>query len=642
MTRGAAARVLPLVLILTIPAAAVLTRGAFAGVAVNALVGMAVLVACGLAGGPPLAWLRLRELEPVDRGVFAVALGTVLIALLLLSLGALALLRPWTVLAAVGAAAVLGAWYAPPWKRIPAAWSGVVVLFDGFAGALLLVALFATLTVLLAVSAAPVWDWDSLVYHLSVPGRWLEEGRIFLPPDNPHAAYVGLVHMLYMLPLSVGRTGGVVVVSGLFALLLALALARAVEQESDSPTGRLAIGGLAGTSMVAFVAITPRIDVTLGLFLFLAHWALLQVHRGRSPRWLLAAAVFAGAGLATKLHALVYLLPLTAWVAWLLARRRVPARMVVAGVCLGLAVSGPWLIKNALIIGDPIAPLLSGPEFPSWLMEEPGVAAAADFVDASALSRSRAPIGLRDLVLAPQRLSPEYDAYFYVWSPLLLIGSLLILVRPASWRWALPAVAYVALLLTWSTRTNLRYLIPALPGLSAAAALAVSGIIGWPKGRRWLVNAFLVLSLLPLAVPLREAAVWIRSPEGERRSDSILAAAMEASRRVPPDGLILMLYEGRGMLFERPVLQDNVNLTWPLLVQSGHAGNCLQDLSTPVTHVLINKAGLVYLESRLEEVPEVSNGALDRFIERCLADEILVGSHRLYRLDPRQVPAGAR
>lgn len=603
----------------------------------SSAVGGGVLVACALIGGPVVRWLRVASLSALDRVLLALGAGTGILGLVVLGLGALRLLHPPVVLIATFGLAGVAAVVAPPWRIAAAAARESTRVFRGVAGTALAIGAFLGLSEVIALSAAPVTDWDSLMYHLRVPRQFLEEGRIFLPPDNPHVAHVGAVHMLYIVARALGAPQAAGVISGLFSFALGGAVFRAAARGGGgSGAGRLAVAGLMGSTVVAYVAFTPRVDATLAFFLFLAHAALVQSTRGGPPRLLIVAGLMAGCAIATKIHAAVYLIPLGLWVAWLALRRRLGSRTTCAAVAAALLLAGPWLSKNWVLLGDPVYPLLRGERLPAWLEADERVRAVSGAVDREVVARAREPFTLRALVFAPASLSPEREARWYLWSPLLLVGLWTVVASRRALPWVVPAVAYLFLLLLRSPLTNLRYLVAALPALAAGTAIAVAELARRFRLQRWIVAAFAVASALPFALPLRTATTDLR---GRPRDFEIHEMAAAASRRVPEGGHILMLYDARGYPFERSVTQDNIAIAWPLLERSGFADRCLEGLD--FSHVLLNKGAVRFYLARGSTIPEVADGSLRRFIERCLEPEEAFGSLTLYRLRriaPRRRP----
>jgi hypothetical protein len=607
-------------------AGALAWAGVSAGAALRSLAaGAASLALAALAGAGAVRRLAIPGLRPLERVLLAVAAGVALLGAVLLGLGAAGLLHRPLAIGAAAALALLGASRARAWRhaRLAAREAGRALL--GPEGPVLAACAVLFLAAAIGCAASPVLDWDSLMYHLRTPEQFLARGRVFLPPDSEHVAHVGAVHMLYALSAALGGVEGAVVISALVALLLAAAVHRAAASVAGSAAGRLAAAGVAGTTLIAFVAVTARVDVTLAFVLFAAHAALTAAARGRSPRCVLAAGLLAGTALAVKVQALPYLVPLGAWGLVLVARRRIPARLALGALGLAAAAAAPWLAKNGVLVGDPVSPLLRGHRLAAWLLDDPRVAAIAGEVRPDLLARAREPFGLAALLLRPGALSPEAEAAAYVWSPLLVGGVALAVLHRRTWGYALPALAYVVLLAAASPRLNLRYLAPALPALSVACAAAAAWLVARLRAEP-LVPVLTLVALAPLARPVHDAFVRARAAA----QDPLHRLAAAASARVPPDGRILMLYDARGRPFDREVVQDESAITWPLLARSGHAAECLAGLG--FTHVLVDFGALAFYGRRAGAIPEVADGSLARFVDRCLVPEAQASPLVLFRL----------
>ena len=143
--------------------------------------------------------------------------------------------------------------------------------------------------------------------------------------------------------------------------------------------------------------------------------------------------MLAGLAVGVKVHAAVYLAPLVAWALVLAGTRKLSARHLAAGAALAAAVAAPWLLKNLLLLGDPAFPLLSGHRIPPWLAADERVRAIAASFDPTLVGRAREPFSVAALVLRPATLSPEPEARFYLWSPLLLAAPLAALGWRRSW-----------------------------------------------------------------------------------------------------------------------------------------------------------------------------------------------------------------
>ena len=117
--------------------------------------------------------------------------------------------------------------------------------------------------------------------------------------------------MLYLPLLALGSSAGPALLSAFIAVLLGLAVFAFTARFLGDRTASLSLALLWGTTTLLLVAITPRLDVTLAFYLFLAHYALmlaLSSSSSRAPLYL--SAVLLGAAIGIKYNALPYILGL--------------------------------------------------------------------------------------------------------------------------------------------------------------------------------------------------------------------------------------------------------------------------------------------------------------------------------------------
>ena len=213
-------------------------------------------------------------------------------------------------------------------------------------------------------------------------------------------------------------------------------------------------------------------------------------------------------------------------------------------------------------------------------------------------------------------------------------------------RAALVALAYAALVIVPFGRINLRYLMPAVPALAVGVAAALEGagdlmVTRMSAGmRRALWSASLLLALLPLSGTLRQRflsghvvllrhafgqasaqEVWRRHPDGTARDFSPVIANVQ--RLVPKDGKVLLLWEARGLPFEREVLVDAMLSNWSFLAQSPATGTCLA--GTGITHLLVGAGSVEYYVNRGADPRVFMLDRFARFRERCLGPNTTIG-----------------
>ena len=575
-----------------------------------------------------------RHLEDIT---FATALGAGLISTSILLASFLASPSLTTLLV------VLLVWAAvsiPSLRRLPTVICGAFseLMRASFPWA---VGLFVAIAVAMILQGlAPPVDWDSLMYHLEVPRQFLEAKSLYVPPDNLHAAFVGLVHFLYLPLLALGGPAAPALLSVAFAILLALAATSYAHRFlSDGPVGVM-VALIWGTTTFVFVAVTPRVDVTLTLYLFLAHFALIVGLQERSKGFFLLAAALLGFGFAVKYTAMLYAAALTPFIV-LGCRGLTPRQRTLRnlGLFVGTALlfSLPWLVKNLLLFENPVYPLVGGRILPFWFGELVGNQPIALSSDVYGLaSQAREGVNLLDLFISPGRLTIESEGLFYFTNPLLLLLPLLLLffrdrVLVAT---AVPALAYLAMVTLPFPTTNLRYLLPAIPALTAATIEAA-----WRVGRRFVAKGMLSSILVPLTMfcllPTGFGiAFWFsqlktldyvldRASRHEYLSTNPISnssAYMDmvdyVNENLARDARVLMLLEARGFYFERQTIQDNLLTNWPMLHAWLGDDGCLR--TETATHVLLSTVAVASYGRRGMDLDLLRWQSFPSFADRCL------------------------
>lgn len=619
---------------------------------------LAWLALCAGVGRFALARLGLRFERALEELSFATAAGTGVVATAILLAGSLGAFRPLALatlcLALAGAARreIAG---------LPALARRASRELGSEAGAAAVGALSLVALSLVLVALTPPVDWDALMYHLEIPARFLERGRLHLPEDNLHVAFVGLAHMAYVPLLAFGGPSAPALLSAASSLLLALAACAFAARFLGERVARGTLVLVWGSSLIWMVAVTPRVDVILAWLLFLAHYAIWIAaepadERDRVRRLGLAGALL-GFAFGVKYHAAAYALALAPVVLWVVWRRGwarpASTRALAALLGCGLVAALPWLIKNWALLGAPLYPLLAEQRVEPWIAEWSGPGGLPESLDPDRLrpiASARSPFNLLDLFRAPGRLSVEAEAVHHTVSWLFLVLPLWALRRRERAVNAMigPALVYAALILLYSTWTNPRYLIPALAPLTIAAVWLALTAIERGLPRQVARPAFLVLTTLVLLPTVQTVvARWARArapvyAAGTLSRDAFLSSHPDlevstyarALRHVNdslPDGArILLLLEARAYYFERDVLQDNRITNWPFLVPLVGSG-CLE--GSRITHVLVSRAALAYYVSRGLDPAVLRWSDFDRFRERCLTRLYDRQGFTLYRLE---------
>lgn len=595
---------------------------------------------------------RLRVSVPHSaswRWAVSASLGAGVLASLNFVLGVFGLMRPAVVLTVAGAALAL------TWHDASKLLSDLRDHFMRLSGRALEPADIGPVLILGIVfvaalgALAPTTDWDSLMYHLRVPTQFLEEGRIYLPRDNFHVALVGVAQMSTLPLLAAGIANGPALMQVAAIVLLFVATGGLARSVGIARTGWMAtISALVGCPILLLVGITARVDVTLALMLIAAHLSLLGATESdalpRDRRVLLfIAAALIGFSVGIKPQAGAYAIALVP-LGWRAAAGWCWALLATA---LSLLVFLPWGLKNHLLVGSIAYPVGVPPWFVPWIADLYGSKVIGSQVDQAildALGDARASFNVMDAFLNPSRLTIEGEGGLYRLSPALLLLPLAAL----GWRErrasgvVLVACGYALLVVLPFGRINLRYLLPALPGLAIGVGLGVERLLATQRSapRRLLLAFTCTVAMLPLwpavhsrfissTVLVRHAAgrasaaeVWMQHPDF---AVSQLAVAVRAvSAQVPESGLVLMLFEPRGFAFDRRVLQDVLLSNWSYVSQSPAAGSCLA--GSGITHVLVNTGAISYYVNRGVEPQYLRLQELQRFAQRCLGERVFMAS----------------
>jgi hypothetical protein len=198
-------------------------------------------------------------------------------------------------------------------------------------------------------------------YHLELPSRYLQAGRIFHVEENLYSGYPQLTEILYGVGLALdGETlaGLISLTSFLLTLLLLWGWGRRMFGDEGSAWG------------LAFLALSPPLMVLVGFFhndwlaaFFTLAAVLILIEGSRKPGTMFLAGVMAGLAAGCKYTALAFAAaaPLVAGIVVdLLRKDKFRAGPWCLFMMSGAIIAAPWYLKNLVFTGDPLYPLLAG------------------------------------------------------------------------------------------------------------------------------------------------------------------------------------------------------------------------------------------------------------------------------------------
>jgi hypothetical protein len=238
-----------------------------------------------------------------------------------------------------------------PTVTFPSGALAIIPVACGLAG------VFALVSVL---TPSDISDWDSLAYHLAVPKLWAEAGHPYSVPGIHHSNFPAIVDILYTWPLLFTKNAeGAKFFQFFFYLAGMLCVFGFARQRYGEKAAWWALLAYAMIPAALWEAGTAYIDLAHGLYagfgiLYAAQWL---AEKRKEDLWL--AAILLGFGAASKYTGLqtIFAAGFVLLIAGFLIKepRRAIAGAVTAGI-LGIAIASPWLIKNAVTVGNPVYP----------------------------------------------------------------------------------------------------------------------------------------------------------------------------------------------------------------------------------------------------------------------------------------------
>ena len=460
-----------------------------------------LLIVLGL-GMPVMATIgRGNRFSTLEQATFAFTISGLVLHFATWGVGAISF-TPGTMAFVFGGAAIFAV---PGVCRLP--WESVrqwisrekvSIHSDPWRGVLLIVLAGLALTTAVAGLAPPA-DYDGLNYHLTLPKRDFEMGRIVpVPGDAWQEYFPALMEMLYRLAFALANERAAQMVHGLYGLAAAAAtLCLARRMGFGLSTGRLAAVMYLSIRNVVWEAGTSHNELALAAYTALALIAYLEWRSREDIRSMLLFGLMIGGMNLTKYVAL----PLMGcfgliMLVDLVIRRRPPWHAAI-GFLVALVVFSPLLVRNFAEAGNPVMPLFH--DYFQWLFHgmEPSTGVLIlpgedPTIGSVIVSLLRLPW---DIFVDPSRFmgGQQFGApYLLMFAPLVLLtrgkGSNLWLVAALPLAFFIPWYLFIA--------QDIRHLAAVFPMLAALAACGAAEL--WPRVRERAMTTTIAVALMLL------------------------------------------------------------------------------------------------------------------------------------------------
>jgi tetratricopeptide (TPR) repeat protein len=327
--------------------------------------------------------------------------------------------------------------------------------------------------------------WDALMYHLRLPSFYVYRHKFYDVWHSYYSAYPAQVEMLYTLSMLVR--------DDLLARLLNVALGAGLLGATVAVSGELGMTGggvllLAASPMFLMLMTRAYVDLGVALLVTLSLLNFLRWHRTGSSRFLIACGLLAGFGMGAKYAGVFMVAAVLAGMGARLGKTGGRRAAVGWGLAAALPVA-PWLLKNWLMKGNPVAPFLgvlfgNSDPLPADVQTVFGGAAPARSLLVSL------PFRIESLILGQGNLESPVLPVFAGLAPLLACRGL----PPAASVLARAVGAYALACLVLAPET--RFFLPALPALGVLIAGAVGAASSREKRARFALRGLLEISVI--------------------------------------------------------------------------------------------------------------------------------------------------
>ncbi|MCD6386032.1 phospholipid carrier-dependent glycosyltransferase [Candidatus Sumerlaeota bacterium] len=434
-------------------------------------------------------------------------------------------------------------------------------------------------------SLLPPNHWDELVYQLTIPKKYLATHRfVYLPfllyINTPH-----YLNLLYGWLMSFGSD----VAPRMFHFLMGIATALLIWSLCvgywDKLTAYIAVIIFLATPLMAMEMSTALVDIGLAYFFILAFVALLHWRDSgaKEKKWLILAGIFAGAQLGCKYQGIYGVLSLTLLLLIILfIEFLMPCRITFSSALATvfyfiipvIVLILPWLIKNLIMVHNPVYPNLYSVFGGKYWANEHSIQ-MKKWLGSMGMGHS-----VVDFFLLFWRLPMKgwylYSHFAGILTPFyfLPLPLLLIVKKPSRTTFYLLITAIVFLISWFLGSQQVRFLIPGLTLFAILSGVAISRPLQrYAHQLSHLTEGFVIVVLVVItatgifAEPKDFILLGKRMAVIFDHADTDTYLIKECgidnqrminfiNRTLPPDARILMLFDNRGYYLERDYIAE--------------------------------------------------------------------------------------
>jgi len=383
---------------------------------------------------------------------------------------------------------------AMPWCKFLSACraESKIATTDKFYGLLWLVTLATAISGLLQ-GLAPPNDYDSLMYHMTLPKYDLEAGHLAIAWDRSlaHAFFPAFGGNLTRMALAITGDGAAQMIHGLLAVITGAGSALlALGMGYGRKTALLAALMFIACRVVIWQMGSVEVDVPVAAFVIFSVIAYKAWRRHETIGLGVLFGLMIGGGILTKLHGLAVALSIAPLMIYDLIVKRRALIGWLAGPVIAIAVWLPHMLRIYPTTGNPVYPLFNSLFNP----DQPEYFSGVENMYGTGRGILDALTGLWNLSVLPM----HYFDGMVLGAPY-LVAFLPLILLDKEWRRWMPWLAIALLYYLqwfWLMSQQVRFLAPILPLIMAGAAVGAAA--GWQRvaGNRPLRLAFATLAII--------------------------------------------------------------------------------------------------------------------------------------------------
>jgi hypothetical protein len=360
---------------------------------------------------------------------------------------------------------------------------------------ILCTAILSILLIEIILNLTPPIDRDALIHHLAIPKLWLKNGGFYEMKWAVFSYYPMNVDLLYLIPVYFNKDFIAKFIHMGFGIGTALLIYHYLSRKINYIAGLLGILVFLSTPMIVRLSMEAYVDLGLIFFTTASMIAFIHYRDGeyKDFKWLFLSSVAMGIALGTKYNALIAWFFLSTAIVFVYSRNTGEQwKAIKCGsifFLISLAVFSPWLIKNYILTGNPLYPLLQGIFSITDTSVQEGTRSISGGTYSGIFQTREVMYGENfwETLFIPIRyfFQGQDDNFRYfdgVLNPILIIFSPFAFMNKSFYRDKLFFTGFTiffVLTATFLDQTRIRYILPVVPILSILSVMGVINILNW-------------------------------------------------------------------------------------------------------------------------------------------------------------------